>query len=81
MYYVIDVTSKKLEFDVDDPAYNRDDIFLINGNFKEFYEERETLGQGVSAVVKRCIRRSNKVEYAVKVVNYKQDEELELMVN
>ena len=72
---------KKNRFDIDDPAYGRDDIFLLEGNWKDYYEEKETLGQGVSAVVKRCIKRSTTEEYAVKIVNYKRDDELELLVN
>eukprot|EP00331_Platyophrya_macrostoma_P031731 CAMPEP_0176458890 /NCGR_PEP_ID=MMETSP0127-20121128/32895_1 /TAXON_ID=938130 /ORGANISM="Platyophrya macrostoma, Strain WH" /LENGTH=400 /DNA_ID=CAMNT_0017849611 /DNA_START=236 /DNA_END=1435 /DNA_ORIENTATION=- len=68
------------QFDEDDPAYGRNDIFLISGNFKDFYDEKETLGQGVSAVVKRCLNRITKEEFAVKVVNYNKDDELELLL-
>lgn len=56
------------------------EIYEIFGNFKELYEECEELGQGVSAVVKRCVCLSTKEEFAVKIVNTGGDEELELLV-
>lgn len=55
-------------------------VFEIHGNFKELYDEFEILGQGASAIVRRCICKKTNQEYAVKIVNTCGDEELEYMV-
>ena len=57
-----------------------DEIYELYGNFKNFYDEHENLGQGVSAIVKRCMSKATRKEFAVKIVNTKGDEELELLV-
>lgn len=55
-------------------------IFIIYGNFKDFYTEKKTLGQGMSAVVKLCVSVKTQESFAVKIVETKGDEELEAMV-
>lgn len=57
-------------------------IFLIYDNFKEFYHEIKTIGQGTSAVVKKCVGKSpnSPKEVAVKIINYNGDDERLLQV-
>ena len=58
-----------------DPSFGS--IFLIFDNFKDFFDELKTIGQGSSAVVKKCRERATKAlkEYAVKISSYSGDEE------
>ena len=70
--------NKNLKFDKINNLGN--EIYEIFGNFKNFYQECEKLGQGVSAIVKRCISKATKEEFAVKIVNSNGDEELEMLV-
>ena len=55
---------------VDDP-----NIHFIHGDFKTYYKEKEFLGEGTTGTVKRYIKKSTNVAYAVKTIHYKNDEE------
>lgn len=55
-------------------------IFFIQNTFHEIYEELETLGEGTSGVVKRCVRIATQEEFAVKIVNFKGDDEIKTLV-
>eukprot|EP01017_Pseudomicrothorax_dubius_P014052 TRINITY_DN1645_c0_g2_i3.p1 TRINITY_DN1645_c0_g2~~TRINITY_DN1645_c0_g2_i3.p1 ORF type:complete len:476 (+),score=63.62 TRINITY_DN1645_c0_g2_i3:251-1678(+) len=43
------------------------DGFFLNTDFSAIYEERQILGEGTVATVKKCIRRSNGKAFAVKI--------------
>lgn len=55
-------------------------VHYITNSFNDYFEEYEILGEGTSGTVKRCIKKANKQEYAVKIVNYRGDEELKVLV-
>jgi serine/threonine protein kinase len=60
---------------------NDPDIKVIDGNFSKFYEEKETLGQGTTGIVKRCQKVGDEAnDYAVKIVSYKGEMELLKMI-
>ena len=42
---------------------------INNINFEDIYEIKEEIGQGHFAVVKKCINKKNKKEYAVKIID------------
>ena len=44
-------------------------ININNINFEDKYEIKEEIGQGHFAVVKKCLDKKNKKEYAVKIIN------------
>ena len=44
-------------------------IKINNINFEDVYEIKEEIGQGHFAVVKKCINKKNKKEYAVKIID------------
>ena len=76
-------SASQVLFFADEKPYREDvedGIYDIYGNFKQFYVEKETLGQGMSAVVKRCICVETGKSYAVKIADTKGDEELEFLV-
>lgn len=56
-------------------------VHYISNSFKDYFEECEVLGEGASGTVKRCIKLSDGQEYAVKIVNYRGDDELKVLVN
>ena len=68
------------QFELEEFREIQDSIYEIYGNFKKYYDEYELLGQGASAIVKRCICKTTNQEFAVKIVNTRGDEELELLV-
>jgi calcium/calmodulin-dependent protein kinase I len=51
-----------------------------NSSFHKSYEIKETLGKGSFATVKRCIKKSDKSEFAVKEIKKKNLSEEELVV-
>lgn len=57
------------------------DIHVIQDGFGTYYKECEILGQGTSGIVKKCIKKGTNESYAVKIVNYKNDTELLVLVN
>ena len=44
-------------------------ICINNENFEDKYEIKEEIGEGHFAVVKKCINKNNKKEYAVKIID------------
>lgn len=56
------------------------DIHVIQDGFCTYYKECEILGQGTSGIVKKCIKKGTDESYAVKIVNYKNDTELLVLV-
>ena len=56
------------------------DIHFIQGNFDAYYEEQEILGEGASGTVKKCIKKGTDEQYAVKIVRYRGDTEILLLV-
>ena len=56
-------------------------IFFIENNFNKFYHERETLGEGTSGIVKKCVKVTTEEEFAVKIINFKGDDEIKTLVN
>ena len=52
------------------------DIYFLKGNFKAFYREEETLGEGTSGTVKKCVDLRTDEKFAVKIVMYKNDAEM-----
>ena len=71
-----EVEELKEELQVEDHP----DIHFIQGNFDAYYEEQEILGEGTSGTVKKCIKKGTNEEYAVKVVRYRGDTEILLLV-
>ena len=45
-------------------------------NFQDVYELKNQLGQGANAVVKRAIRQSDGLQFAVKVIRTGDDERI-----
>lgn len=58
----------------------KESIHFIEGNFSEFYEELETIGQGCSGVVKKCVHKASGQVFAVKIISIRHEERL-LIVN
>lgn len=61
-----------------DPSFGS--LFLIFDNFKEFFTELQTIGQGSSAMVKKCREKSTGIEYAVKITDFMGEDERLLQV-
>lgn len=57
-----------------------DGIFRIYGTFEKYYDLYEILGEGTSGTVKRAISKRDGKEYAVKITNYRGDEETVVLV-
>lgn len=55
-------------------------IHYISNSFNNYYEELESLGEGSSAVVKRCRKLSTNEEFAVKIINFRGDDEIKTLV-
>ncbi len=71
-----DIADLKEELQIKDNP----DIHVIQDGFSSYYKECETLGQGTSGIVKKCIKKGTNESYAVKIVNYKNDTELLVLV-
>jgi hypothetical protein len=56
------------------------DIHFIKGNFKDFYSEEEVLGEGTTATVKKCLKIGTNEPFAVKIVHYRDDTEMLVLV-
>lgn len=55
-------------------------MHFLHGNFSEFFEEKESIGQGCSGIVKKCVHRQTGQVYAVKIIDTQGDEERILLV-
>jgi len=67
--------------EVDEQASEEDaHIFYIENNFHQFYYEREILGEGTSGIVKKCVKVSTEEEFAVKITNFRGDDEIKTLV-
>ena len=49
-------------------------IYYINGDFWEKYQKKNKLGEGTSAIVRKCIRREDGMPFAVKIVRTRDEE-------
>jgi hypothetical protein len=67
-----EVEDLKQELNVD--GYSN--IYFIRGNFYDYYQEDEFLGEGTTGVVKKCTKIGTKDEFAVKMVQYRNDLEI-----
>lgn len=56
-----------------------DGIFKINGTFWDIFTKGRILGEGTSAVVRKVTRKSDKKEFAVKIVRTRDEEIVELL--
>ena len=55
-------------------------LYFISGDFANYYEELETLGQGCSGIVKKCRSIKSGEVVAVKITNSNSDEENIILV-
>ena len=55
-------------------------IHFIKGTFKGHYEEGDILGEGTTGTVKKCTKIGTNDSFAVKIVNYKGDTEMLVLV-
>lgn len=79
-YSVFKKFSAKAERETDEGSVEDPFIFYIENSFHTIYHEMETLGEGTSGVVKRCVKISNNEEFAVKIINFRGDEEIKTLV-
>lgn len=49
-------------------------VHYIDGNFWELFQKKKRLGEGTSGLVRRCIRKSDGKEFAVKIVRTRDEE-------
>lgn len=59
----------------DDP-----DVHFIEGDFFNYYKEMEILGEGTTGTVKKAKKLQNDQEFAIKIVHYRDDTEMLIMV-
>jgi len=78
--FLRDVESEIDEIKKDLEVENDPNIHFIRGNFYAYYVEGEILGEGTTGTVKKCIRMSDNVPVAVKVVHYRDDLEVLTLV-
>jgi len=71
-----EMESLKQDLQVEDDK----DIHFIKGNFKDFYEEMEILVEGTTATVKKCMKKGTDKKYAVKIIHYRGDTEMLVLV-
>lgn len=71
-----DIEDVKREYNAD----NDPDIHFIQGQFDRYYEELEILGEGTTATVKKCLRKSTNEPFAVKILHYNDDTEMLVLV-
>ena len=62
----------KLE-DIDDDC-DEEGIEKLNESFWHFYEKKNKLGEGTSAIVRRCIEKRTGTAFAVKIVRTRDEE-------
>jgi len=56
------------------------DIYFIKANFGDYYEEGEVLGEGTTATVKKCFKKSTNEAFAAKIIHYRDDTEMLVLV-
>ena len=78
--FLRDVESEIDEIKRDLEVENDPNIHFIRGNFYAYHVEGEILGEGTTGTVKKCIRMSDNVPVAVKVVHYRDDLEVLTLV-
>lgn len=76
-----DVESEVEEIKKDLDVENDPHIHFIKGNFYSFYYEGDVLGQGTTGIVKKCTRKDTNEDVAVKVVHYRDDLEILILVS
>lgn len=54
-------------------------VHYISGDFWKLFEKKQKLGEGTSAVVRKCVEVSTKKEYAVKIVRTRDEEIVSLV--
>jgi len=74
--FLRDVESEIDEIKRDLEVEHDPNIHFIRGNFYAYHIEGEILGEGTTGTVKKCIRMSDNVAVAVKVVHYRDDLEV-----
>ena len=75
-----DVESEIEEIKKDLDVENDPHIHFIRGNFYSFYYEGDVLGEGTTGLVKKVTRQDSNEEFAVKVVHYRDDLEILILV-
>ena len=55
-------------------------IFHIYGSFSQYYQVLKVIGEGAHGIVRLCKKRSDGKEYAVKIINFKGDDEMKVLV-
>lgn len=72
-----DIQQLKIELDVT----NDPDIHFIQGDFYNYYTEKEIIGEGTTGTVKQCFKVNHEeTTFAVKIVHYRDDAEMLTMV-
>jgi hypothetical protein len=65
------------QFQIEHDTVNDPDIHFIQGDFFNYYEEKEIIGEGTTGTVKKCVKKSEPENvYAVKIVHYRDDAEM-----
>lgn len=60
---------------------NDSDVHFIQGDFYNYYTEQDIIGEGTTGTVKRCMKNGTNDIYAVKIVHYRDDTEMLVMVS
>jgi len=72
-----EIEDMKNQFEIDEKS----NITFFKGSFAKFYLEEDILGEGTSGVVKKCFKVGTNEPFAVKIVQYKGDQEILALVN
>jgi hypothetical protein len=71
-----EIEELKIDLEVaDDP-----NVHFIEGDFMSYYTEGDVLGEGTTATVKKCQKNGTEEWYAVKIVHYRDDNEILCLV-
>ena len=70
------VEDLKAELGINDDPH----IHFFTGQFSVYYREEEILGEGTSGVVKKCMDVKTGEFFAVKIVQYRGDNEILMLV-
>ncbi len=49
-------------------------VYYINGTFWDKFSKKQKLGEGTSGVVRKCKRRADRKNFAVKIIKTRDDE-------